>query len=96
MVEFFKAARRRQSLKSLLEPDDTPQRISLKMLAVCAGAEPRLDSIVENLLAELAVGKEERFSLVQRCALDGVLWEQSQRALVLKPRIGRVSSVRYT
>ena len=65
-AEFFQAARRRESLKALLDAGDTAQGIRLKMLAVCAapggdgsplGAEPRLDSILGALRAErLPVG----------------------------------------
>ncbi len=50
------------------------------MLAVCAGAEPRLDEILEALLDELAAGKDDKIALVQRCGLDGLLWEQVERA----------------
>ena len=50
------------------------------MLAVCAGAEPRPDDILENLLAELAVERDDKIKLVQRCALDGFLWDELGRA----------------
>lgn len=53
-AEFFQAGRRREALKAALGRDDTPRQVQLKMLAVCAGAEPRVDDILENLLAELA------------------------------------------
>ena len=78
-ANFFNASRRREKLKSLLEADDTPGMIRLKMMAVCTAADPRIDAIMENLLAELAGGGEERFKLIQRCDLDTFLWEQLKR-----------------
>ncbi len=79
-TEFFLAARRRETLKSILAPDDTPRQVRLKMLAVCAGAEARLDDILENLLAELATVRDEKIRIIKRSALDQVLWEELERA----------------
>lgn len=81
-LNFFKAAqadRRREKLKKLLQPDDPPYQVRLKMLAVCVGSEPRLDDIVESLLGELAGQKEEKIKLIERCALTPFLWEQMAR-----------------
>ncbi len=78
--EFFNAVKRRDGLKRLLEKDDTHNMIRLKMLAVCAAAENRLENILENLLAELAEKREEKVRLISRCNLDGYLWEQLKRA----------------
>jgi len=78
-AEFFRAAKRREDLGKRLEKDDTEGRIRLKMLAVCVAAEPRIDEILEALLGELADGKDDRIRLVERCALDGFLWEQLRR-----------------
>ena len=78
-AEFFQAVKRKEALKKLLEADDTAGRIRLKMLAVCAGGEPRMDSVVENLLQELADGRDEKIKLIGRCALDSFLWEQMTR-----------------
>ncbi len=78
-VDFLNHAKRRDSLKKLLKPDDTPSMLRLKMLAVCAGAEPRIDDILENLLAESAERRDDKMQLVQRCGLEGFLWEQVKR-----------------
>lgn len=78
-VEFFQAIKRKDALKKLLKADDTAGQIRLKMLAVCAGSEPRMDSVVENLLQELADSRDEKIKLVGRCGLDGFLWEQLTR-----------------
>lgn len=78
-AEFYQAAKRKESLKKLLKPDDTRGAIRLKMIAVCAGAEARLDSILEHLLAELAEDRDDKIRLISRCALDDFLWQQMER-----------------
>jgi len=78
-IEFYQAGKRKDALKRLLKTDDTPGMIKLKMLAVCAGSEPRMDSVMENLLAELADGRDEKIKLISRCSLEGFLWEQMKR-----------------
>lgn len=78
-AEFFQATKRKDSLKKLLHADDTSRQLRLKILAVCVGSEPRMDAVVENLLQELADGREEKIRLIGRCGLDGFLWEQLDR-----------------
>lgn len=78
-ADFFDVAKRRKRLKERIKPDDTPGAIRLKMLAVCAGAEPRIDEILENLLTEIAEGDEDKFKLIRRCNLDTFFWDQLKR-----------------
>lgn len=78
-VEFFNAAKRRAGLKAMLQKDDTAGLIRLKMLAVCAGTEARIDEILEGLLAGLAANQDNRFKLISRCNLDAFVWEQLKR-----------------
>ncbi|MBJ6802713.1 BREX-1 system phosphatase PglZ type A [Geomonas propionica] len=78
-AEFFQAVKRKDAVKKLLDANDTAGQIRLKMLAVCTGSEPRMDAVVENLLQELADGREEKNKLVDRCSLDRFLWEQMTR-----------------
>ena len=78
-AEFYQAVKRKDALKKLLKSDDTSGLIRLKMLAVCANSEPRLDAVLENLLQELADGRDEKFKLICRCDLDDFLWEQMTR-----------------
>lgn len=78
-VEFFQAIKRKDALKKLLKRDDTAGQIRLKMLSVCTGSEPRMDAVMENLLQELADGRDEKIKRVGRCSLDGFLWEQMTR-----------------
>lgn len=76
---FFEAIKRKDALKKLLKSDDTTGQIRLKMLAVCASSEPRMDAVVENLLHELADGRDEKIKLVERCNLGSFFWEQMTR-----------------
>ena len=78
-VEFFQAGKRKDALAKLLKADDTPSQIRMKMLAVCVGSEPRLDTVIESLLQELAEGRDEKSKLLVRCNLEGFFWEQTTR-----------------
>jgi uncharacterized protein (TIGR02687 family) len=78
-AEFFNAVKRREQLKALIKPDDTPGKVRLKILAVCAGSEPRIDEIVEALLAELAEHRDEKIKLIERCGMAQFLWDQLHR-----------------
>ena len=77
---FFAAAKRREQLQKLLEPDDSHNKLRFKMLAVCAGCEPRLDVIVEELLAELANSESGCIKLIDASGLGATLWEHMKRA----------------
>jgi len=78
-AEFFQAIKRKDALKKLLKSDDTAGQLRLKMLAVCAGSEPRMDSVVETLLQQLAEERDDGIRLIERCGLDSFLWEQLTR-----------------
>lgn len=78
-TEFFQASKRKDTLKKLLKPDDTIGLIRMKLLAVCAGSEPRMDVVMENLLQELADERDDKIKLIGRCGLDGFLWQQMTR-----------------
>ena len=84
---FFQVPERKEALKTRLKPDDTPGLIRLKMVAVCAEAESRMDAVLEQLLDELsAIGDSwsvaypgDRFRRVQHANLEAWFWEQMQR-----------------
>ncbi|MDI6002283.1 BREX-1 system phosphatase PglZ type A [Cobetia marina] len=78
-VEFFQANKRKDALKKLLKSDDTVGQLHLKMLAVCAGSEPRMDSVMETLLQQLAEDRDDSIQLIERCGLNSFLWEQLTR-----------------
>jgi uncharacterized protein (TIGR02687 family) len=88
-IAFFQALERRETLKRLIAPDDTPSQIRLKMLAVCAGcgSEARLEAVLEQLLAELSADGTQygggqagdKYRLIARCELEAFFWEQMKR-----------------
>ena len=75
--EFFKSGKRREDLLKLDIATDIKSRIRTKMLAVCAGSDSRVDSVLEALLAEAAEDRSEKYKLVERCQLDTFLWERA-------------------
>ena len=78
-LEFFRSAKRRDQLKKLITNTDSALQIQLAMLAVCAGADKRLDAICEALLQEVAQDTDEKCRLVQRCGLEKFFWKQLER-----------------
>ncbi len=76
---FFEAAKRREALKKLLEDGDNGTVLQRKLVAVCVGAEPHLDVVLEALLAELAKGDDSKARLLERCGLVDFLWEQVRK-----------------
>lgn len=78
-IAFFEAAKRREKLKEWLEPGDSQQALRQKMLAVCVGCEPRVDVMLETLLAEAAAGTDTRYKLVERSGLSPHFWELIKR-----------------
>ena len=78
-LDFFKSSQRKEALKAILKERDGNSAIRMKMLAVCVASEPRVDVILESLLEELAVVKEEKFKLVQRTGLETFLWDQVEK-----------------
>jgi uncharacterized protein (TIGR02687 family) len=79
-VAFFESARRREDLLKLMQQGDSDNMLRLKMLAVCADTESRLDVILEALLAELASAGDARIKLIESSGLSSFLWEQMKRA----------------
>ena len=77
---FFEAKSRLSALKKRLGERDSRHQIELKMMAVCASAEPRLDVILEALLQEHAAGKDTKAKLFTRCNLEEKLWERVERS----------------
>jgi uncharacterized protein (TIGR02687 family) len=49
------------------------------MLAVCCGSDSMIDTILESLLGELAIERQEKFNLIGRCGLESFFWEQLNR-----------------
>ena len=75
-LEFFRAKSRLEALKKIADTHDTPIRFRLRMLAVCAGAEGGLDTVIEGLLGELADERDEGLRLIERSGLTQFFWDQ--------------------
>ncbi|BBE35570.1 BREX-1 system phosphatase PglZ type A [Sphingosinicella microcystinivorans] len=77
--EFFRSGRRLEKLKAVVRGDDTKVTLRLRMLGVCAGADGDFDTVVEELLAELAADKDDSLRLIGRVGLSDFLWDQMSR-----------------
>ncbi|MFG1346543.1 BREX-1 system phosphatase PglZ type A [Xanthobacter autotrophicus DSM 431] len=89
--EFFRSNRRLEKLKAIIRGDDTKPKLRLRMLGVCAGADGDFDTVVEALLGELTVGKDDSLRLIGRVGLSEFLWDQMLRIFGYradKPSIG--------
>jgi len=71
---FFSNKRRLEALKKVLEESDALPDIQLKMLGICAGADPSVEGITEALLAGFAAKQDDKMRLIHRCQLDDLLW----------------------
>jgi uncharacterized protein (TIGR02687 family) len=84
-MEFYRSKVRVAELKRLLHAADTQSQVRLRMLAVCAGAEGGLDTVVEALLGELADGRDDAMRLIERSGLTEVFWKQVGNAYGYQP-----------
>ena len=75
-MEFYRSKARVAELKRLLHSADTQIQVRLRMLAVCAGAEGGLDTVVEALLGKLAEDSKDAMRLIERSGLTDVFWKQ--------------------
>lgn len=79
-MEFYRSKARIDQLQRLLMAADTKTDVLRRMLAVCAGAEGALDTVVEELLGQLAGGRDEALRLMERSGLSEFLWKQIENA----------------
>lgn len=80
-VEFFRSGKRLEKLKAALHSEDTETKVRLRMLAVCAGGEGGLDTILEALLDDLSKDTDDVLRLITRCGLAEFLWKQIRTSL---------------
>ena len=74
--KFFRAAKRVQSLKALLEPDDDVDKLRAKMLAVLLGQrEHSLLELMRTLLIENAAGSDAKYRALVDYGLDEFHWK---------------------
>lgn len=79
-IEFYRAAGRIDALKRLIRPADQKSDVLRRMLAVCVGAEGELDTVVEELLGQLAAKRDEGLKLIERANLSDFFWTQIKNA----------------
>jgi uncharacterized protein (TIGR02687 family) len=79
-MEFYRSKGRIDHLKRLLAPSDTKTDVLRRMLAVCAGAEGALDTVVEELLGQLADARDDALRLMDRAGLSAFFWKQIENA----------------
>jgi uncharacterized protein (TIGR02687 family) len=78
--KFFKAAKRVQSLKGLLDSEDDADKLRAKMCAVLIGQrEHSLMEITRTLLIENASGAATKYSALADYGLDGFYWHGVSR-----------------
>lgn len=79
-MEFYRSAGRIEALKRLIRPADQKSDVLRRMLAVCAGAEGELDTVIEALLGQLAEKRDDGMRLIERANLAGFFWTQVENA----------------
>lgn len=79
-MEFYRSKARIEALKRLITPADQKSDVLRRMLAVCAGAEGALDTVVEELLGQLAAKRDDGLRLMERSGLMPFFWQQLENA----------------
>lgn len=77
---FFKSKERKEKLKALIGKSETHKQIRMKMLFVISKAEGDINSVVESLLHEYALGKNEMMNAISKSKLDAFLYDRMQEA----------------
>lgn len=75
-IKFFGSEARVADLKRLLKASDTHLQVRMRMLAVCAGTRAGFDTVIEELLRQLAEGRDEAMRVMSRSDLMEVFWRQ--------------------
>lgn len=77
-AEFYRSGKRLEALRAIERerPSQSANDVRRKMLAVCAGADGDLDTVVEALLAELADGQDDALRLIDRFGLMEFFWKE--------------------
>ena len=75
-MEFYRSKVRIDQLKQIISPSDTKTEVIRRMLCVCANAEGSLDTVIEELLGQLAVESDNALRLMERAGLLTFFWKQ--------------------
>ncbi|PRY94294.1 BREX-1 system phosphatase PglZ type A [Donghicola tyrosinivorans] len=84
-MEFYRSGGRIEALKRLIRPADQKSDVLRRMLAVCVGAEGELDTVVEELLGQLAARRDDGLKLIERANLSDFFWTQIKNAYGYAP-----------
>jgi len=76
---FFESRQRRESLKTIIDKNETESGIKLKMISICAGTKPDLYEIVESLITDVADDNVAPYRLIAKCALEVFFWKEIER-----------------
>ena len=76
---FFDAAERRAKLAKIVEPTDSPQAITLKMMAIVCATDPGMDKVWFSLFEEAYDGKNTKCNLLERSNLLELLWVEAEK-----------------
>jgi uncharacterized protein (TIGR02687 family) len=77
-AEFYRSGKRLEALRATERerPSQSANDVRRKMLAVCAGADGDLDTVIEALLAELAEDRDDALRLMDRVGLAEFFWKE--------------------
>lgn len=77
-AEFYRSGKRLEALRAIERerPSQSANDVRRKMLAVCAGADGDLDTVIEALLAELAEDRDDALRLMDRVGLSEFFWTE--------------------
>ena len=78
--EFFRSGKRVTALAAMLNREEDPGVVLTKMICIACGAERSSDEAVEQLLGDLAAGRDESLKLLERSQLLDVFWKTIDRA----------------
>lgn len=78
-VSFFKKQSFREKLKESIHGFSNKEELRLKLYSICLGAEESLESVVQELLSELAKDRQEKHLLLKECNLDSYLWKTLEK-----------------
>src|SRR5690606_22278042 len=77
-AEFYRSGKRLEALRAIERerPSQSANDVRRKVLAVCAGADGDLDTVIEALRAELADGQDDSLRLIDRVGLAEFFWKE--------------------
>ena len=78
-MEFYRSKARIDQLKQIISPSDTKTEVIRRMLCVCANAEGSLDTVIEELLGQLALESDNALRLMERAGLLTFFWKQVEK-----------------